>query len=98
MLILVVDEHGVFAFKCKRESPILIHPYSPTSFLITLQRMRSPARDSHIVRTARRMEPAELKLQPLRMLRLDAGLRARAKERLEPGIAEGANHWDNCIV
>ena len=98
MIVLVVDEYGIVALKREREPPILIHPYSPTSFLITLQRMRSPARDSHIVRTARRMEPAELKLQPLRMLRLDAGLRAREKERLEPGIAEGANHWDNCIV
>ena len=97
MVILVVDEHGVFAFKCKREPPILVHPYGPTPFLITLQGMQSPAWDSHIIRTARRMKPAELKLQPLRMLRLDAGLRARAKERLEPGMAEGANHDEGIV-
>jgi hypothetical protein len=32
------------------------------------------------------------------MLRLYAGLRARAEERLEPGMAEEANHEFNCIV
>jgi len=84
VVILVVDERGVFAFKCKREPPILIHPYSPTAFLIPSQGMQSPAWYSHIIRTARRMKPAELELQPHRMLRLDAGLRARTKARLEP--------------
>lgn len=98
VIILVVDEHCVFAFKCKRKPPILIYPYSPASLLITLQRMQSPVRDSHIIWTACRIEPTELKPQPLRMLRLDAGLRARAKERLEPGMAKGADHQPNCIV
>ena len=58
----------------------------------TLQWMAAPTRPIHILRAARRIQLTELEAQPLRMLRLDASLRAAAKEALDAAVAEALDH------
>jgi hypothetical protein len=62
-------------------------PFEPT-----FRRMAAPTRPIHILRATRRIQLTELQAQPLPMLRLDASLRAAAKEALDAAVTKALDH------
>jgi hypothetical protein len=54
--------------------------------------MAAPTRPIHILRATRRIQLTELQAQPLPMLRLDASLRAAAKEALDAAVTKALDH------
>jgi hypothetical protein len=64
----------------KRQSPIPIDPNRPTTLLLSLERMKPKASDIHIIDDLRGIERQQLHPQPLRVVRLDAGVAPRLIE------------------
>jgi hypothetical protein len=59
-------------FKC--QSPVSIDPNGPPTLLFAFERMKSKASDVHIIDDLSYVERHQLHPEPLRMMRLDAGL------------------------
>ena len=64
----------------KRQPPVSIDPNRPTTLLLALERMKPKASDVHIIDDLRRVERHQLHPEPLRVMRLDAGLAPRLVE------------------
>src|SRR6185437_16198306 len=74
VIILVIDEHGIGAFKRKSQPPVLVYPNCPMTFHVALERVPFPAGNIHLLRRARFVEHVQHVQQPLRMMRLYARL------------------------
>lgn len=60
MVILVIDQHDILAFKLIGETPVLVHPDCPMAFEVTFERVQSPDRNRHIIWTAGNIELPKL--------------------------------------
>lgn len=98
MVILVIDQHDIRAFKLEGEAPVLVYPNRPVTSKVPFKRVQSPYGNRHIVRAACYVELRKLQLQPLGVLRLNTGLGARSEELLKPSVAKRADHEEKCIA
>jgi hypothetical protein len=92
VVILVIDELGMFPVEPESQSPVFVNPDGPMTLKRTFQLMAAPTRSVHIFRAARHVELTELETQPLRMLWLDASLGAAAKEALDAAVTKALDH------
>ena len=89
MVVLIIDQHGIRAFKCEGHAPIAIHPNRPMPIR---KRVQLPAWHVHIVGTGGQVKPRQLSFQARRMVRLDSGLAARLEKGLQSFVAECLDH------
>lgn len=92
VIVLIIDENGIFAIKGEGQPPVPIHPHRPMILHATFKRMQSPAGDVHIGRRLRPIEVLHLPRQPCRVVRLNAGFGARIEERLDATMPETLDH------
>jgi len=83
VVILVVDEHGIFAFEGKQQPPVAPHRHRPVAREIAFPRMQMPPRNGHVFRTAGKVQTVELARQPRRMPGAYPGLAAMSEEAFE---------------
>ncbi|CAN5209240.1 hypothetical protein BH20ACI2_BH20ACI2_24450 [soil metagenome] len=98
MIILIIDQNGVFPVKGKCEPPVTTHIHRPMTGNITVQLMQSPSRSVHILWPFRIVQSKELSLQFPGMFRLDAGFRAAFEKLLDPAVSKALDHKQECIA
>ena len=92
VVILIIDEHRIPGFKCKRQTPIAADAHRPESLQFTAQSVTFPARHLHILDTDRLIQNVKLHRKPRCMLRLNPRLRSRLKELLNAFMPEALDH------
>jgi hypothetical protein len=88
VIVLVIDEDGVFIFELEREPPIAIHFDRPMASHIAFQSMQIPSGDVHSRRIIRGIQYAELDSEFLLVRRLNPSLAAGEKELFKTGVPE----------
>ena len=92
VIILIVDQDGVFTFEGKCQTPIPADAYGPVVLERAFQRMKPPTRRIHIGRSFRVIEGKELNPQLIRVLGLNSSLRARSKKPFDATMPEALDH------
>jgi hypothetical protein len=92
VIVLVIDQDCVFAFKLERKASVLLYPYGPAARVIGLERMPAPTRQIRIHCAGGRIELSQLQPQLVRMFRLNAGFRVLAEELLKAIMTEAFDH------
>jgi hypothetical protein len=76
MVVLIVHEDRVLAFKRKREPPITANTYGPMTLKAAVKRVQLVARSIHISRTACRIQRSEQISESSCLRRLNSCLRS----------------------
>lgn len=92
MIILVINQFGIPAIKTECQPPVSIDPDRPVAGQASTQFMQSPIRRIQICRPGCVVQCGKLKLQPCRMMRLDALLATHPEKRFKPLMPERFNH------
>jgi hypothetical protein len=74
VVILVVHENGVLAFKGESQSPVAAYAHGPVAFEVTLERMPVPAAPVHVERSRSEIQGGQQNAKPGFMFRLNARL------------------------
>src|SRR5277367_1014661 len=98
VVVLVINQDRVSAFKRESHTPISIHRHSPMAGQIILERVPVPARQIHIRGADGPIKSEQLQAQFLRMVRLNASLRSRAEEPPQSVVAPTLDHAGQCIA
>ncbi|GAV19962.1 hypothetical protein MMIC_P0923 [Mariprofundus micogutta] len=80
MLILIINQHSIFALKSECQAPVSIHPKRPMTFKVTFECIQLPAGNIHIFRRNRSIKSSQLSSQLLCMLCLNASIAAGLKK------------------
>lgn len=92
MVILVVNQFGIFALKAKCQAPVAIYPYRPVAEKFSTQLVQAPIWDIHIFRPGCVVQDGKLELQPCRVMGLYAFLAACSEKSLKPFMPERFDH------
>ena len=92
VVVLVIDLVCVFAHEKERYTPVAADLYGPNAFAISLQGMKSQSGEPHILWRCRRAQPAQNKLEPFSMLRLDARFQAGLEKLGQSFVLETDDH------
>ena len=93
MVVLIINQDRVFAFKLERQAPISTYIHGPMMLQITMQRVESPARSVHILFRLRMIQCEELLAKSLCMFRLNAGLGPGREEIPDSLVTEVLDHF-----
>jgi len=97
VIILIIDQDRILAFKGERETPIATDADRPMFRQRTFQRMKFPTRSIHIGRTLGVIKSKKLSAKPVLMFGLDSTSRPCAKEPFDTAMPEALNHCVKCI-
>ena len=92
MVVLIIDEDNILAFKPKREPPVAAYRHCPMALEIAMQRMQIVTRRVHIAGSAGNVKRGQEPPEPVRMLGLNARLRAVLGELFQPPVLVVLNH------
>jgi hypothetical protein len=92
MVVLVIHQHGIFAFEGESEPPTAAHGYRPVSFQLATQWMQPPAGCVHISCRLSIIQSEKLLSEPLGMDGLDFRFRARPEELFDSFMPEAPDH------
>jgi hypothetical protein len=97
MVVLVIHSGSISILECKCDAPIPVYPHRPAARIFAGKGMPVPAWKIHIGRLDRSVKPTQLKVQSLRMLRLDPGLTFRAEKSLQAIVPKAADRHANSV-
>ena len=92
VIVLIVHEYCVLAFKLERQAPVSAHADRPVIFEMAGQSMKPPSRCIHIFRPLGIVKREQLQAKLVGMLRLNAGFRPRFEELFQAPVAEALDH------
>ncbi len=92
MVIVIINQNRIFAFKHKSKPPVSIYGHRPMAFEFPTQRMQPPAGGVHVSGGARIVQGEELLAQPLGMAGLNLGFRPCSKEQFDTFVTKAFNH------
>jgi hypothetical protein len=92
MIVLIINEHGVFSFECESKAPVATYRHRPMASERAVQRMQPPAGRVHVFRRAGVVQSEKLFAEPLDMARLNFGFRSRPEEKLDSFMAKAFDH------
>ena len=91
MIVVIINQHGVFALEREGQSPIATHIHRPMALPVAMERMQSPSRSIHILDGFGVVECEELPAQSFCMLWLNPSFRS-FKEPLDAFVSEALYH------
>jgi hypothetical protein len=92
MVVVVIDEHRVFAFESEGESPVAAYRDCPVIFQVAMQGMQLPPRRVHVFCRAGVVERKQLLAKALGMAGLDFGFRPGPEEQLDSLVTKASDH------
>jgi hypothetical protein len=92
VIILIINQHRVFALKLKSQSPVATDVDGSMLGERAPKTMQFPSWGIHIRGRLCAIQSEQLQPQFLRVLGLDSGLRSGAKESLDSAMPEGPYH------
>ena len=92
MVVVTINEHGIFPFEGKSEPPVAAYGHRPVAFQFPMERMQPPAGGVHVLRGSGIVQRKELLAQPLCMSSLDFGFRPCSEEQLDAFVAKAPDH------
>ncbi len=92
MVVVIVNQHGVFSFERKGEAPVPAYRHRPMVLQFAAQGMETPAGSVHIFRRACVVECEKLLAQSFGVSRLDFGSRPRQEKPLDSLMTEASDH------
>jgi hypothetical protein len=92
VVILIVDQNCIFAFKSEGEPPIAVDPHRPMAFQIALQRMQSPSRHLQVGGRFCPIQRIKLLGKLFGMSWLDARFAPGQKEFLYTGVPKALDY------
>lgn len=93
VIVLIVDEDRVLAFKLERQTPVSADADRPVILEFSDERMKFPSRSVHIARPPGIVEREQLQAQLARVLGLNPSLRPGAKEFFHAAVLEALDHF-----
>jgi len=98
MVILVIHINCVRAVKFECYTPVSANPHRPNSTIFPFQFMQVQAREIHILRVQRGMQPGQCESQLRSVRRPYPSLAAAQKEAFKSLVSEAPNHLGKCNV
>ena len=98
MVVLVIDQYRVFAFKLESHAPISVHRYRIMSGKVASQRVQPPSGHVHISSALGVVQSGQLTPQLRSVMRLDSRLLSSVKEVFQSFVREGFDHDINRIA
>jgi hypothetical protein len=98
VVVLVIEQDHVCAFKFERQPPHAIDSNRPVPRKIGLQRMEIPSSAIGIIGCRSHVQNSELFTQPVSMLGLDTGFAPGSKELFETLMLETFDYSIECIA
>src|SRR5712692_11581620 len=92
VVVLIVHQHGIFTFKCKRQPPVAADLHRPVAFKIAVQGMKLPSGCVHVLLGFGIVQRGKLQFQFIRMLWLNFRLRPGFEELLDALMPEALYH------
>ncbi len=92
MIVLVVDQNYVLAFKREGKPPISTDTHRPMTSKVPKKRVQAITGSIQIARAFCRIERCKQNSDSLRMSRLNSSLGAGFRKTLQPLMPEAANH------
>ena len=92
MVVLIIDEDGVFAFKLERQPPVSADADCPVIFEFRSQPVKVPARSTHVDRLPGVIEGKQLQPQLAGVFGLNSSFRSRAEEFLHTAVPKALDH------
>ncbi len=92
VIILIVHEHGVFLFECKRQPPVGADVDRPVVFETAMQGMQPPAGCVHVLLGSGVVEGSQLQSQLVGMLGLNSRLGPSLEELLDILVPKALDH------
>lgn len=84
MVVLIIDEDNILAFKPKREPPVAAYRHCPMALETAMQRMQIVTGRVHIAGSAGNVKRGQQTAESVRMPGLNARFRAGLGEPLQP--------------
>jgi hypothetical protein len=88
VIVLVIDGLSILTSEFESHPPVPAHGYSPSSFSVTLERVKVQSRKRHISRASSGAEATQDQTQPFGMLCLNTSLGAGFEELGQPLVFE----------
>lgn len=98
VVVLIVDENGIFALELERQSPASAHLYSPMTFLLAFQSMELPTRLVHVLGAPCNIQSLKLTCQPCSVHRLNTRLGPFQEEAYNAVVAATPDHGNRFRV
>ena len=92
MIVLIIYQYGVVAFKAEGQPPVSVNPDRPVPFVIAREAMQTPARQIHICSTSCGIQPAQLQAQAFCMLGLNARFRFCPEKPFNTFMTKSPDH------
>ncbi len=92
VIVLIVNEDSILAFKLERQTPSAAHADRPVTFEFRRQPMKLPTWSVHIFRLLRVVQRKQLQAELVGMLRLNPGFRTSMEELLYASMPEALDH------
>lgn len=92
VIILIVNENRVLAFKSECQAPIAVHLHRPMVFQIAAQGVQFPSRSVHVPCRPGAIQLKELNRQFGGMGRLNSSFASGQEESFDAGVPEALNH------
>jgi hypothetical protein len=92
VVILIIDENGVFSIEAKRKPPISIYAYCPMGREVGGQSMKLPSGNIHVFGPLGGIQNGKLLVQLLGMTGLNPGFRTGQEKLLDSFMPEAADH------
>lgn len=92
VIVLIVHQDCVLAFKFEREAPVSADVDSPVILEMAGETMKPPSRSTHIFRPLGIVQREQLQAKLVGMLWLNARFRSRFKELFQATVAKAPDH------
>ena len=92
MVVLIINEHGIFPLEGEGETPIAADRHRPMVLQFPVKGVQLPAWGVHVFRRSRVIQREELLPQSLGMARLDFGSRSRPEKQFHAFVTEAFYH------
>jgi len=92
VIVLIINEDNVLAFKCERQTPVSADADRPVTFEFSGQRMKLSSRSIHVSRPPRVIKGEQLRAQFAGVLRLNSRFRSGTEKLLHATMPEALNH------
>lgn len=92
MIVLIIDEDSVLAFKLKSQPPVSADADRPVTFEFSSQRMKLPSRSVHVSRLPCVIQGKQLQSQFASVFRLNPSFRPGVEKLFDAPMPEAFNH------
>ena len=92
MIVDVIDVDRIFALEAEDDAPVAANVYGPSAFQLSFQRMQAQARQVHVARFGRSVEPSQDEPKSAGMFRSNATCASRLEERSQSLMGPPRNH------